>query len=163
MQQHMGGKGSDPDGGVKVVEQFHRTIILPFAIRRYRGNGEWMLAGFSMDMQPTNRVFSSSSRKNARRAMRLIRWQHWLVLKLRNGLMAHIIPYSRPQLHHYYSTIGVPRSPMKKAQNTPCLIHSLSNAPHCGRFGVAEWGHVCDDQWARPIGDNRPYRHLTVN
>ena len=29
-----------------------------------------------------------------------------------------------------------------------------------------EWAHTCDDQWARPIGDNRPYRrggHLTVN
>ena len=25
-------------------------------------------------------------------AMRLIRWQHWLVLKLRNGLIACIIP-----------------------------------------------------------------------
>ena len=31
------------------------------------------------------RVFSSSFRKNARLAMRLIRWQHWLVLKLRNS------------------------------------------------------------------------------
>lgn len=40
----------------------------------------------------TKRVFSSSFRKNARLAMRLIRWQHWLVLKLRNGLMAYIVP-----------------------------------------------------------------------
>ena len=129
MQQHMGGKGSDPDGGVKVVEQFHRTIILPFAIRRYRGNGEWMLAGFSMDMQPTNRVFSSSSRKNARRAMRLIRWQHWLVLKLRNGLMAHIIPYSRPQLHHCYSTIGVPGTPYYKSTlpSNSLILENLNN------------------------------------
>ena len=23
---------------------------------------------------------------------------------------------------------------------------------------VAEWAHTCDDQCARPIGDNRPYR-----
>ena len=51
--------------------------------------------------------FSSSTeshRKNARLAMRLIRWQHWLVLKLRNGLMTYIIPQLRttppPEPHH---------------------------------------------------------------
>ena len=49
--------------------------------------------------------------------MRLIRWQHWLGLKLRNGLMAHILPYSRPQLHHCYSTID-PQYPSRKSRRT---------------------------------------------
>ena len=32
---------------------------------------------------------------------------------------------------------------------------ALSLTPRIG----TEWGHGCDDQLARPIGDNRPYRH----
>ena len=36
---------------------------------------------------------------------------------------------------------------------------ALSLTPRNG----TEWGHAYDGQLARPIGDNRPYHHLTVN